>query len=84
MVDCNIVNGSRPITIQWFLNGSPDTTRGNVSTITITDANIGVVFTCRANNIKGFDSENTSIHFEYGKYRMYVMCAYCLAMVILN
>ena len=36
IIDCNIVNGTPPITIQWFRNGSPDTSRGNFSTITIT------------------------------------------------
>ena len=67
-IDCNIFNGSRPITIQWFRNGSLDTTRGNVSNITITDANNGDVFTCRANNIKDFDTEETTTYVEYGKY----------------
>ena len=68
IIDCNIVNGSRPITIQWFRNGSPDLTRGNVSTITIADASNGDVFKCRAGNVKGFDTENTIIFVEYGKY----------------
>ena len=68
IIDCNIVNGTPPITIQWFRNGSPDLTRGNVSTITITDAGNGDVFKCRADNIGGFDIENTIIHIEYGKY----------------
>ena len=67
-IDCNIVNGTPPITIQWFRNGSPDSTRGNVSTITITDASNGDVFKCRADNIIGYDNENTSIYVEYGKY----------------
>ena len=65
-IDCNIVNGTPPITIQWFRNGSPDPTRGNVSTITITDASNGDVFKCRADNTEGFDTENTVIHVEYG------------------
>ena len=67
IIDCNIVNGTPPITIQWFRNGSPDTTRGNVSTITITDASNGDVFKCRADNIEGADTEYTTIHVEYGK-----------------
>ena len=66
ITDCDIVNGTLPITIQWFRNGLPDTTRGNVSTITITDASNGDVFKCRANNIIGFDTEYTTIHVEYG------------------
>ena len=68
IIDCNIVNGTPPITIQWFRNGSPDSTRGNVSTITITDASNGDVFQCRADNTEGYDTEHTIIHVEYGKY----------------
>ena len=68
IIDCNIVNGTPPITIQWFRNGSPDSTRGNVSTITITDASNDDVFKCRADNIDVYDTENTIIHVEYGKY----------------
>ena len=67
-IDCNIVYGTLPITIQWFRNGSPDSTRGNVSTITITDASNGDVFKCRADNTEGFDIANSTIHVEYGKY----------------
>ena len=76
IIDCNIVNGTPPITIQWFRNGSPDSTRGNVSTITITNASNGDVFQCRADNIAGFDTENTVIHVAYGK------CACCIRMFI--
>ena len=68
IIDCNIVNGTPPITIQWFRNGSPDSTRGNVSTITITDASNGDTFKCRADNVIGYDNEDTSIYVEYGKY----------------
>ena len=38
------------ITISWLRNGEPDQTRGNMSMITVTDANDGDVFTCKANN----------------------------------
>ena len=69
IIDCKIVYGTPPITIKWFRNGSPDPTRGNVSTITITDASNGDVFKCRADNNIGFDTENTTIHVECGKYR---------------
>ena len=66
IIDCNVVNGTPPITIEWFRNGSPDTTKGNISTITITDASNGDVFKCRADNIIGFDTEYTTIYVEYG------------------
>ena len=73
IIDCNIVNGTPPITVQWFHNGSPDPTRGNVSTITITDASNDDVFQCRADNTEGFDTENTAIYVQYGKYlHMYI------------
>ena len=68
LIDCDIANGTPPITIQWFRNGSPDPTRGNVSTITITDARNGDVFKCRADNNIGFDSESTIINIIYGKW----------------
>ena len=78
-INCNIVNGKPPITIQWFRNGSPDLTRGNVSTITITDASNGDVFKCRADNIDGADTEYTTVHVEYGKYIcMPYVCIYIL------
>ena len=78
IIDCNIVNGTPPITIQWFRNGSSDTTRGNVSTITITDARNGDVFMCRADNIIGFDTESTVMHVKFGKCMSYVCMYTCL------
>ena len=66
IIKCDIVTGTPPITIQWFRNGSPDPTRGNVSTITVTDARNGDVFGCRADNNIGFDIENTTVHVECG------------------
>ena len=75
IIDCNIVNGTRPINITWFRNGSPYPTRGNVNTITITNASNGDVFNCRVDNIVGFDIERTVIHVEYGKY-VYVLIPY--------
>ena len=73
IIDCNIVNGTPPITIQWFRNGLPDSTRGNVSTITITDANNGDIFLCRANNTEGFATGKSTIHVKYGKYALYFL-----------
>ena len=63
---CDILSGTRPITIRWFRNGAPDPTRGNVSTITVTDYNDGDVFTCRVDNDVGFDEESTIINV-FGK-----------------
>ena len=75
IIDCDIVNGTPPINITWFHNGSPYPTRGSVSTITITDASNGDVFKCRAENIIGFDSESTTIYTECGKY-IHHACVY--------
>ena len=61
-IDCNIASGTPPINISWFLNGTD--IRGNVTTITITDATYGDVITCKANNTIGFDEESTTIHVE--------------------
>ena len=67
IIDCNVAIGEPPINLTWFRNGSPDPTRGNVSTITITDASNGDVFKCRADNIIGFDTKNSTIYVVCGK-----------------
>ena len=84
IIDCNIVRGTPPITIQWLRNGSPDPTRGNVSTITITDAHNGDVFKCKAENDNGFDTEDTYILVECGKYIicMYIIISQCIYVCI--
>ena len=66
IIECYIVNGTPPITIQWFHNGLPDLTRGNDPNITITDARNGDVFKCRADNNVGFDIESTTVYVECG------------------
>ena len=71
IIDCNIMSGTPPITIKWLRNGSLDPTRGNVSTITITDARNGDIFKCRAENNIGFDTENTTIYIIDGKWIMH-------------
>ena len=63
---CDIASGTRPITISWFHNGVLDSTRGNVSTITVSNYNDGDLFTCRADNDIGFDMESTTINV-FGK-----------------
>ena len=59
---CGILNGTHPITIMWFHNGVIDPTRGNVSTITVTDYSDGDVITCRVENDVGFDEKGTTIN----------------------
>ena len=69
MIDCNIVNGTPPISISWFQNEIADLERGNASTISITaghDAYDDDVFSCKAINIVGFDIENSTIKI-FGK-----------------
>ena len=59
---CNILTGTPPVSIIWLRNGMPeDPPRGNVTTITVTDATHGDVFTCRADNNIGYDNESTTI-----------------------
>ena len=61
---CNATsNGELPITISWLRNGKNDETRGNVSMITVTDANDGDVFTCTANNTMIHNTSSTEIIF---------------------
>ena len=61
---CDIVSGTHPITIMWLRNGLPYPAGGNQTVITIpdTDYNDGDVFTCRVDNIVGFDMENTTVN----------------------
>ena len=65
---CNIASGTSPITIMWIRNGASYPAGGNQSIITVpdTDYNDGDVFTCRADNIIGFDMESTTINV-FGK-----------------
>ena len=68
IIICNIVDGTPPITITWFRNGSPYQTGGSVYTIRIPNPRDGDVFECRADNNIGFDTENTTIYVSCGKY----------------
>ena len=61
IIDCNIDSGTSPINITWLRNDVIDLSRGNVSSITVTDANDGDTFKCRALNIMGFDIKETTI-----------------------
>ena len=66
-IRCVIWNGSFPITITWFRNGLRYPTRINAGFIYLTQPSNGDVFKCRADNIIGFDTANTTIYVEYGK-----------------
>ena len=63
IIICNVIAGKPPITISWYRNEELDDSRGNVSTITVTDALQGDVFTCKADNKMQFDQQNTTIKF---------------------
>ena len=78
MIDCNIVNGTPPINITWFRNGSLYPTRGSVYSIIISDTINSDVFKCRADNIIGFDTESTTIYVEYGK----CVCVYMILIIL--
>ena len=70
VIICNVISGDPLITISWFCNGVLDRSRGNVTTINITDTQLNaptinmtdtqpVVFTCRAENMKAFTQRDT-------------------------
>ena len=67
---CNIIAGTLPMAIQWYLNGSPHSTGGNlnVTNLTITNASDGDFWQCRVSNAYGIDIENTTIHVLPSKY----------------
>ena len=61
---CNIIVGAPPVTFSWYRNGEIDQSRGNVSTIIVTDATDNDEFTCRAEIMLGYaDEESTVIRF---------------------
>ena len=61
---CKVVHGI-PINISWYHDGVLDSSRGNTSTITIENVDIdkdnGAVYTCRADNDKGYDEQHTIV-----------------------
>ena len=69
-IDCNINIGTQPITFNWFHNNAPvnhNQTSGNVSSITIPVTNAadidGDFYTCIAENLIGFDLEQSTIYY---------------------
>lgn len=63
IITCNVNSGGIPVTISWFRNNELDQSKENSSSITVTDAMEGDVFTCKAENEVGFDRKNTVIKF---------------------
>ena len=61
-IACN-VSSKYPITISWFHNKKLDQNRGNVTMITVTDANHGDIFTCVAETAFGSHRKETEIIF---------------------
>ena len=49
IIDCNIANST---TFEWLYNGTPDQSRGNVSIITVSNANHHDRFTCITDKIR--------------------------------
>ena len=66
-IDCNIVNGSGPIKITWFRNGSPYSNLKNVSELTLSYLSNGDVFTCRVENNVAYDTEKTTAEVVISK-----------------
>ena len=69
-IDCNITSGKQPITLSWLYNNEVvNETTGNVSSITmhipVTNAPDidGDVYTCRAENLIGYDEMNSAIYY---------------------
>ena len=72
VIICNVISGDPPITISWLRNGVLDQSRGNITTINVTDTQLNaptinvtdtqlVVFTCRAENTETFTQRDTII-----------------------
>ena len=67
IIDCNINRGTQPITLSWFHNNQLDQSRGSASSITIAITNAtdidGDVYTCRAENVIGYDEMSTTVYY---------------------
>ena len=67
-IDCNITRGTHPITLSWYHNNAlVNQARGNALSITIPVTNAANIhgdnYTCRAENLLGFDMMNTTIYY---------------------
>ena len=59
-IQCKVRSGMYPVIINWLRNGR-SYGRENDSSIIIDDASDGDVFSCIAENCRGFDIKNTTI-----------------------
>ena len=72
--DCNVVNGTPPITISWFRNNVEiDSRQGNSSNLTIPSARDGEIVSCRAINNIGSDMATSAIQGMYYKYKIIII-----------
>ena len=69
-VTCNVTSGTPPVNISWYRNGVLDSSKQNMPNITIPNMDFtkdnGAVYTCRAENVTGYDEEFTSVNV-FGK-----------------
>ena len=68
IIDCNINRGTQPVTLSWHHNSTlVNQTTGTASSITIPVTNAvdidGDVYTCRAENVIGYDEMKTTIYY---------------------
>ena len=79
VIICNVISGDPPITISWLRNGVLGQSRGNATTINVTDTQLNspkinvtdtqlVVFTCRAENTKAFTQRDTIIQHASARF----------------
>ena len=65
-ITCNVITGIPPINISWYRNGVVDSSKRNMSTITISNVDInkdnGVVYICIAENDEGYDEQLTIVN----------------------
>ena len=74
IIQCDVHSGIHPTTTNWLRNGR-SYGRENASFIVIDDARDGDVFSCIAENCKGFDNKSTTINV-FGK--CVAICTYTI------
>ena len=71
-IDCNITRGKQPVILSWLHDNTLfNQTIGTASSITIPVTNAadidGDVYTCRAEDVIGYDEMNTTIYYLKNK-----------------